>query len=65
MVRSIILAGAGLLLSAAAPLARDAIAGPLPLLIASGSLLLALLTRIDTVWMVLGAGLLGLIAFYV
>lgn len=65
MVRSIILAGAGLLLSATVPLARDAIAGPLPLLIASGSLLLALLTRIDTLWMVLGAGLLGLIAFYV
>jgi chromate transporter len=65
MVRAIILAGAGLLLSAAVPLARDAIAGPLPLLIASGSLLLALFTRMDTLWIVLGAGLLGLLAFYV
>jgi chromate transporter len=65
MVRAIILAGAGLLLSAAVPLAHDAIRGPLPLFIASASLLLTLLTRLDAIWIVLCAGLLGLAAFSV
>ncbi len=65
MVRAIILAGAGLLLSAALPLARDAIRGPLPLFIAAGSLLLTLLTRIDSIWIVLCAGILGLLSYYV
>lgn len=65
MVRAIILAGAGLMLSAAVPLARDAISGPLPLLLASGSLLLTLVSKIDTIWIVLGAGVIGLLAAYV
>lgn len=64
MIRAITLAGAGLLLAAAVPLAREAIHGPLPFVIASASLLLSLLTKIDSIWVVLGAALAGLLAFY-
>ncbi len=63
MVRAVILSSAGLLLSAALPLARDAITGPLTLGIAGASLLLTLFTRIDTLWVILGAGAAGILAF--
>ncbi len=63
VTRAALLAGAGLLLSASVPLARDAIAGPLTLAIVAASFALIALTRIDTFWVMLGAALIGLLAF--
>lgn len=63
VTRAVLLAGAGLLLSAAVPLARDAITGPLPLAIALASFALIGFTRVDTIWVTLGAALVGVLAF--
>jgi chromate transporter len=61
-IRGVLLAGAGLLLSASMPLARDAITGPLPLAILAVSLVLLTFTRLQTAWVMLGAAAVGLIA---
>ncbi len=61
-IRAVILASAGLLLSASVPLARDAITGPLTLGIVLLSFAVLAVTKIDTVWVVLGGALVGLIA---
>lgn len=61
--RTVLLASAGLLLSASVPLARDGIVGPLTLGIALSSFIIIAFTRIDTVWVMLGAALAGLLAF--
>ncbi|MGI8744884.1 MAG: chromate transporter [Bryobacteraceae bacterium] len=63
-IRAVLLAGAGLLLSAAVPLARDAITGPLPFAIASISFALIAFTRLDTIWVIAGAAMTGLFAFF-
>jgi len=63
--RTVLLASAGLLMSASVPLARDAIAGPLTVGISIMSFAIIALTRIDTVWVMLGAALAGLVAFQV
>ena len=64
-IRAVILASAGLLLSASVPLARDAITGPLALGIVLVSFAVLALTKLDTVWVVLGGAIVGLIAFKV
>lgn len=64
-IRAVVLASAGLLLSASVPLARDAITGWLTLGIVLASFAVLALTRIDTVWVVLGGATVGLIAFKV
>jgi chromate transporter len=61
-IRAVVLASAGLLLSASLPLARDAITGWLTLAIVLASFALLVLTKIDTVWVVLGGALIGLAA---
>jgi chromate transporter len=61
--RAVLLAGAGLLLASSVPLARDAVTGSLTLGIVISSLLLIAFTRIDTVWVMLAAALVGLISF--
>ena len=58
-IRAVLLASAGLLLSAAMPLARDAITGPLTLVIMLLSFAVLALTKIDTVWVVVGGAALG------
>lgn len=63
VTRAVLLAGAGLLASASAPLARDAITGPVPLAIVIVSLALIAITRLDSLWIMLGAAIVGLIAF--
>jgi len=63
VTRAVLLAGAGLLASASAPLARDAVTGPLSLTIVLASLVLIALTRIDSLWIMLGAAIVGLLAF--
>lgn len=61
-IRAVVLASAGLLLSASLPLARDAITGPLTFAIMLLSFVVLVLTKIDTVWVVLGGAAIGLIA---
>ena len=61
-IQCVMLAAAGLVVSATVPLARDALAGPVAVGIAAGSFLFLVLTRKDTVWVVLGSALIGLLA---
>ena len=61
-IRAVILASAGLLLSASVPLARDAITGWLTFGIVLTSFAVLVLTKIDTVWVVLAGAVAGLIA---
>jgi len=61
-IRAVVLASAGLLLSASLPLARDAITGPVTLGIVVLSFGLLVLTKIDTLWVVLSGALIGLLA---
>lgn len=63
-IRAVVLASAGLLLSASVPLARDAITGWLTLTIVLASFAVLALTKIDTVWVVLGGAAVGLIAMF-
>ena len=63
-IQSVTLAAAGLVISATIPLARDAITGPLPMVIAVASFLFLAFTRYATVWVVLGAALAGLAGAY-
>lgn len=63
VARSVLFAGAGLMLSAAAPMARDAITGPLSLAIVAASLILIAITRVDSLWVMLGAAVVGMISF--
>ena len=61
-IRAVVLANAGLLLSASLPLARDAITGWLTLGIVLASFAVLVLTKIDTVWVVLAGAAAALIA---
>jgi chromate transporter len=63
ITRTVLLAGAGLMAGAAAPLARDAITGPLTLAILVVSFVLIAVTRVDTLWIMLGAAVAGLLSF--
>lgn len=65
VARTVLLAGAGLMISASVPLARDAISGTLTVAVSVVSLLLIAFTRIDTLWVMLGAALVGFLAFQV
>ncbi len=61
-IRGVVLASAGLLIASTVPLARDAITGALPLAILALSFALITFKRIDTLWVVLGAGVVGFVA---
>jgi chromate transporter len=63
VARAVLFAGAGLMASAAVPLARDAIAGPLSLAIVLVSLILIAVTRVDSLWVMLGAAVIGILSF--
>jgi chromate transporter len=60
-IRCVMLAAAGLVISSTAPLARDAVTGAVPLVIAVASLFALVWTRIPTLWIILLAALAGLI----
>lgn len=62
-IQAVTLAAAGLLLSATVPLARDAVHGPWLAGIALVSFGVLSFTKIDTMWVVGGAALLGLLGF--
>ena len=59
-IRAIILASAGLLISASIPLTTDAASGPVAVAIVGASFLLLTFTRIESWWVMLGAALVGL-----
>ncbi len=60
-IQCVMLAAAGLVVSSTVPLARDALTSPLAVGIALGSFLFLVLTRKDTLWVVLGAAIVGLL----
>jgi chromate transporter len=62
VARAVLFAGAGLMASAAVPLARDAITGPLSLAIVAVSFILIAITRIDSLWVMLGAAVIGILS---
>ena len=61
VIQALTLGGAGLIVSTAVPLARDAVTGIPLLTIAVGSFLLLSFTRIDTVWVILGSAATGVL----
>jgi chromate transporter len=69
VLQAVVIASAGLLLAASIPLARDALTDPVTIAIAFVSLVLLLVTELDTLWIILtsaavslSASSLGLIA---
>ncbi|MGA7327382.1 MAG: chromate transporter [Rhodomicrobium sp.] len=62
ILQTIVVASAGLLLAAAIPLAQSALTDPVTIAIAIVSLVLLLLTKIDTLWIILGAAVISLSA---
>jgi chromate transporter len=65
IARAVLFAGAGLMVSATAPLARDAITGPLSLAIVVSSFILIAITRVDSLWVMLGAAIIGMLSFHI
>ena len=59
-IRGLLLAAAGLLLSAAMPLTQDALTGPFALAVIVVSFWLLTFTKIDSAWLVAGAAVAGL-----
>ena len=62
ILQTVVIASAGLLLAAAIPLARNALTDPVTVAIAAVSFALLLLTRLDTLWIILGAAVTSLSA---
>jgi chromate transporter len=60
-IRAVIVATAGLLLSASLPLARDAIHGGFSLGMVMAAFVILGFTKVDSAWVMLGAALLGLL----
>ena len=62
VLQAVVIASAGLLLAAAIPLAQDALTDPITIVIAAVSLVLLLTTKLDTLWIILGAAMISLSA---
>jgi len=62
VLQSVVIASAALLFAAAIPLGRDALTDPLTITIATISLALLLMTKIETFWILLGGASVTLIA---
>ena len=61
-IQAVSLAAAGLVIEVTVPLARDALTGWIPVGIAVASFFFLVLTRRDTLWVMAGAALVGLVA---
>jgi chromate transporter len=61
-MQTVVIASAGLLLAASIPLAKDALTDPVTIAIAVISFVLLLTTKLDTLWIILGAALISLSA---
>jgi chromate transporter len=59
-IRGIVLAAAGLLLTAAMPLTQDAFTGPYALILIVASFAVLTFTKIDSAWLMAGAAVAGL-----
>jgi chromate transporter len=59
VLETVVLASAGLLLTASLPLAKAAVTGPVTLLITLATIALLVKTKIDTLWIILGAALIA------
>jgi chromate transporter len=62
ILQAVVIASAGLLLAAAIPLGREGLTGPITWAIAVVCLALLLTTKLDTLWMILGAAFVSLTA---
>ena len=60
VMQAVVIASAGLLLAAAIPLAIEALTGPVTIAIAVATLVLMLLTKLDTLWIILGSAVITL-----
>jgi len=60
-IQSLTLAAAGLIASATVPLAHDALHGPVTAAIACASFVFMAFTEHDTIWIILGSALVGLL----
>ncbi len=60
--KALTLAAAGLIVSATVPLARDALHGPVSVAIAVSSFLFMAFTERDTLWIIAGSAIVGLLA---
>lgn len=61
-IQSLTLAAAGLIAASTVPLARDALHGPVSIAIALASFAFMSFTKHDTVWIIVGSALAGLVA---
>ncbi|MGI8992359.1 MAG: chromate transporter [Bryobacteraceae bacterium] len=61
-IQTVTIAAAGLILATAVPLARDALTRPLYIGISAASFLFLVLTKMDTLWVMLGAAIVSLVA---
>lgn len=59
VLQTVVIASAGLLLAAAVPLGRSALTSPLYLAIAAITIVLLLKTKLDTLWIILGAAVIS------
>jgi hypothetical protein len=62
MMDAVVIACAGLVIVSAEPLARDAVTGILPAIIASAAAILLIWKRVETVWLIIGAAVISSIA---
>ena len=60
MIHTVTLAAAGLIVSTMIPMARDSITGALTALIAAAAFALLTFTRVETLWVIVGAALAGM-----
>ena len=60
ILQTVVIASAGLLFAAAIPLGRDGLTGSVTWIIAAVCFILLLTTKLDTLWMILGAALVSL-----
>lgn len=60
VLQTVVIASAGLLLAAAIPLGQSALLGPVTIGIAALCFILLLTTKLDTLWMILGAAVVTL-----
>jgi chromate transporter len=65
VIRTVTLAGAGLLLSAVVPLARDAVTGVVTVVILILSFAAIAFTRIDSIWVIIGSAAAGLLSLII
>lgn len=61
-IRGLLIGSAGLLLASSVPLAQDAIAGTLSVVIMAASFLVLAFTKIDSAWLIVSAAMVGLAA---